>query len=88
MKRQPVIELVFRQRLELGHGFWRPIRVKLDRNLAVLRGEDDGVVVLGGPGGRSGEKGEPERDASAASKHEEILETIGRRIAAGGLIAG
>ena len=73
---QSVIELVLHQRLELGHSLRRPVRVKLDRDLAVLRGENDGVVgVLGRPGGRNGEEGKRERDASAASKHEEILET-------------
>ena len=73
-KFEAVIELLLHQRLDLRDVLGRPVRAKLDRDLAVLRRENNGVVgILGRPGGRSGEKREPERGASAASEHERTL---------------
>jgi hypothetical protein len=51
--------------------------VKLDRDLAVLRRQDDRIVgVLSGPSGGSGGSGEKRKrecGASAASEHERTL---------------
>ena len=71
MEHNAVVELALHQRLDLRDVLGRPVGPQTDDNLAVLGRENDRIVgVFGGPRGGNGEKGKPERGASAECKHE------------------